>query len=91
MLILVSPYNRFASISQNKEVEIPSLFSAIVGWFDSSFLHDASVQYFDSSCSATYFLFTIGDVKTLTIASQVGGGLTAVSNQCFSTSRINSN
>ena len=72
------------------QVEIPSLFSTVIGLVDSSVVSCNGGQYFDSSCSATFFLSTIDDLKAVTIASQVGGGSTAVSNQCFNISHIRS-
>ena len=35
-----------------------------------------------------YFSFTVGDFKAVTTASQVGGGSTAVFNQCINISHI---
>ena len=68
---------------------IPSLFTTVVGALGSSVLCGA--QYFDSSWLATNHLFTICDLKAATTASQVGGGSTAVSNQCFRISCSESN
>ena len=71
-------------------MEIPSLFSNVVGLLDLCLEPGTGGQYFNSSCLATFFLSTIGDLKAVITASQVGPGSTAVSNQCFSTSRIKS-
>ena len=69
---------------------IPSLFSTLLGLLDSSVICCTSVQYFDSSCAATFFSFTIRDLKAVTTASQVGGGSMLVFNQYFSTSQSKS-
>ena len=74
----------------DEEVEIPSRFSDVVGLLDPFLILDIGVQYFDSNCSAIFLLFTIGDLKAVTTASQEGGGSTAVSNQCFNTSHTRS-
>ena len=66
---------------------IPSHFSTLGELLDSSIVCCTGAQYFDSSCSATCFLSTIGALKAATTASQVGRGSTAVSNQCFNISR----